>query len=861
LGVTVGDVNRDGWQDIYVSNDFFEKDYLYINNKNGTFTESLENQMTSISNASMGADMADINNDGYPDIFVTEMLPEQESRIKMNTTFENWDKYQLGIRYGYYYQFTRNMLQLNNGNGTFSEIGRLAGVHATDWSWGALITDLDNDGFKDIFIANGIYQDLTNEDFIHYLSNQNVMRDILSNADKNSYKKLIDLMPSNALPNYAYHNNGDLTFSNKAAEWGLDQPGFSNGSAYGDLDNDGDLDLVVNNVNMEAFVYRNRSSELHPENKYIKIELEGEGKNRYGIGAAVTVYYDHKTVYQESMPMRGFESTVDNRLNMGLGKTEKIDSVVIKWNDGKKQVLKDVTPNQTLRFKQTEAIADTEAITNNKTSTLLTASSDDYGIDFIHKENEFVDFDRDKLIYHMLSTEGPRMAKGDVNGDRREDLYICGAKDYPGALYIQQSNGRFKRSNEQLLEADKSSEDVDCIFFDADGDGDQDLYVCSGGSEFSANSTALISRLYINDGKGKFSKSQQLLPSAQVFESSSCVSAGDYDKDGDQDLFVGVRSKPFEYGYPCKGYILQNDGKGIFKDVTAEVAPVLQKAGMITDASWLDYDKDGRMDLVVTGEYMPIRLFHNEKGILKEVTEAAGLGKTNGWWKCIGIGDVNGDGYEDMVVGNHGLNSRFKASADKPVRMYVSDFDQNGTVEQVVSCYNGERSYPVALRHDLVEVLPYLKKKYLKYESYKEQGVEDIFTAEQLSKAVKLEAYELRSCVLINDKKGGYVVKPLPVQAQLSSVYGIGMDDYDGDGKMDLLTGGNFYQSKPEVGIYDASYGLLLKGDGKGEFVAMNSDRSGFFSKGAIRNIITINAGKQKLTVVSRNNNKTEIFK
>jgi enediyne biosynthesis protein E4 len=428
-------------------------------------------------------------------------------------------------------------------------------------------------------------------------------------------------------------------------------------------------------------------------------------------------------------------------------------------------------------------------------------------------------------------------------------------------LYIQQGNGRFKRSNEQLLDQDKGSEDVDCIFFDADGDGDQDLYVCSGGSEFSVNSTALISRLYINDGKGKFSKSPQLLPSAQIFESSSCVSAGDYDKDGDQDLFVGVRSKPFGYGYPCKGYILQNDGKGIFKDVTGQVAPVLEKAGMITDASWLDYDRDGNVDLVVTGEYMAIRLFHNEKGVLKEVTEAAGLGKTNGWWKCITVGDVNGDGYEDLVVGNHGLNSRFKASADKPVRMYVSDFDQNGTVEQVVSCYNGEKSYPVALRHDLVEVLPYLKKKYLKYESYKEQGVEDIFTAEQLSKAVKLEAYELRSCVFINDKKGGYIVKSLPVEAQLSSVYGIGMDDYDGDGKMDLLIGGNFYQSKPEVGIYDASYGQLLKGDGNGGFVAMNAEHSGFFSKGAIRNILAINTGKQKLVLISRNNNKIEIFK
>ena len=862
LGVTVGDVNNDGWQDIYVSNDFFERDYLYINNKNGTFKEVLENQMHSISNASMGADMGDINNDGHPDIFVTEMLPELESRIKVNTTFENWDKYTLDLKYDYWNQFTRNTLQLNNGNNTFSEIGRLAGVHATDGSWGALITDLNNDGYKDIFIANGIYKDLTNEDYIQYISNYEVMNGIMSSKDKDksAFKKLIDLMPSNPLSNYAYSNNGDLTFTNKAKEWGLDAPGFSNGSAYADLDNDGDLDLVVNNVNMPAFVYRNQSIQQHPENKFLKVILEGEGKNRFGIGTQVTVHYNNTIAYQEEMPMRGFESTVDSRLNFGLGKTTKIDSVVIKWNDGRQQTIKDATPNQTLHVKQSNALVIKQS-PNKSPETIFKESPDNYGIDFVHKENEFVDFDRDKLIFHMLSTEGPRMAKGDVNGDGLEDFYICGAKDQPGALYIQTAAGRFKRSNEILLEQDKGSEDTDCLFFDADGDGDQDLFVCSGGNEFSANSTQLISRLYINDGKGNFTKSPQLLPSSTIFESASCVTTADYDGDGDLDLFVGVRLKPFMYGYPCKGYVLQNNGKGIFTDVTDQVAPVLKEAGMITDAKWFDYDKDGKADLVVTGEYMPIRIFHNENGKqLKEVTTSAGLQNSNGWWNRLVIADVNGDGYDDIVAGNHGLNSRFKCSEHKPVSMYVSDFDENGSVEQVITCYNGDKAYPMALRHDLVAVLPYLKKKYLKYESYKEQTIDDIFTKDQLAKAVKLEAKEMRSSVLLNNRNGTFTLKPLPTEAQFSTVSGIAVSDYDGDGKQDILLGGNFYQSKPEVGIYDASYGLLLKGDGKGNFKAMNANKSGFFLKGAVRDIITIKSKKKDLVIVARNNDQLKIF-
>ncbi len=860
LGVTVGDINRDGWQDIYVSNDFFERDYLYINNGDGTFSEQLEKQVPSISAASMGADMADINNDGFADVFVTEMLPESNERLKTATTFENWNRYQYNLENGYYHQFTRNMLQLNNGDATFSDIGRLAGVEATDWSWGALVFDIDNDGHKDIFVANGIYQDLTNQDFLNFIANEETAKTVIT-KDGVDFEKLIDAIPSNPIPNYAFHNQGGLKFVNKAQEWGLAQPGFSNGSAYADLDNDGDLDLIVNNVNMPAFVYRNEASQKFPDNRYLKLELTGEGKNPYAVGTKMTIRHQGQELYLEQMPMRGFQSSVDPRPHFGLGNIQTIDTLIVEWYDGKYTVMTGIPTNQMLKLAHRDAAEIPMAIDHQagKKPGLFKEITPQNVVSFKHTENFFVDFDRDQLLYHMLSTQGPKLATGDVNGDGRTDFYIGGAKDQAGKLFVQQPNGTFKSMNDAVFEKDKTSEDTDALFFDADGDGDLDLYVASGGSEFPSTSLDLADRLYLNDGRGNLTKSPQTLPAGRL-ESTGAVSAADYDGDGDLDLFVGARLRPLLYGVPVNGYILQNDGKGNFKNVTKEVAPELMEIGMITDAIWADLDGDGDEDLIVVGEWMPIKIFQNNQGKFTEITENAGLAKTNGWWNCIKSGDFDGDGDLDFIIGNHGLNSRFRASAEKPVCMFVNDFDQNGMVEQVICTFNGDKMYPMALRHDLVAQMPGLKKKYLKYERYKDQTAQDIFTPEQLESAVKLDAYEFETSLLVNQGNGKFELKPLPVEAQVSPVYGIAVHDFDGDGNLDVLLGGNFFSAKPEVGRYDASYGLLLRGDGKGNFKAVKPKESGFYTYGEVRDISVINFGANRMVLVARNNDTLQLF-
>lgn len=857
LGVTIGDVNRDGWPDIYVSNDFFEKDYLYLNQKDGTFHEELEDWIQELSFSSMGADMADLNNDGHPEIFVTDMLPETEARMKTKTNFEDWNKYRRNILNGYYRQFTRNVLQRNNGDGTFSEIGRMAGVFATDWSWGALMADLDNDGQKDIFVANGLLRDLTDQDYINFYSDPGNVQDLMKKK-RGVITKMVDAMPSQAIPNYAFANQGNFSFQNKAEEWGLAEPSFSNGSAYGDLDNDGDLDLVVNNINMPAFVYRNNADTLRKQKaNYLSFELRGEGKNPFAIGAQVSIRHQGQTLFQELFPMRGFQSSVDYRLNFGLGAWTTIDTLVVAWPNGRYTLQTGVKSKQKLKLSQAQATLDESPLAAPKPKPLLTKTPT--GLAFRHQENEFSDFDRDRLIYQMMSYEGPKMAKGDINKDGLEDIFIGGAKDQAGAIFIQQGGGQFRRTAQPALETDKVCEDMDAIFFDADGDRDLDLYVCSGGNEFSSSSTALIDRLYFNDGKGNFTKSNQILPTFQ-FESTSCVDAADVDGDGDQDLFVGVRLRSFEYGTPVNGYVLRNDGRGTFSDVTAQIAPLLLNSGLYTDGRWMDIDRDGDPDLVVSGTWMPVRIFKNDRGQLREITAEAGLDKSNGFWTCIEPADVDGDGDLDLLLGNLGSNTRLKADTTHPLTMYVNDFDGNGATEQFISIYERDRAFPFALLPDVVKQIPSLRKKYLKHADYQGQTIQDMFPPESVANALKWEVYTTQTSIAFNDGKGHFNLTSLPAEAQVSSVYGMMVDDIDRDGKMDLLLAGNFFQAKPELGINAASYGLLLKGQGKGKFHPLHSAQSGFLVKGAVRDMKSLRSGNRKVLLVAKNDDWMEMF-
>ncbi|MEQ8713681.1 MAG: VCBS repeat-containing protein [Cyclobacteriaceae bacterium] len=856
LGVTVGDIDMDGWQDIYVSNDFFERDYLYLNNGDGTFREELESQIRSLSAASMGADLADINNDGQPDIFVTDMLPEVEARIKTVTTFDNWDRYRYNLDNGYWHQFTRNVLQLNNGDNTFSEIGRLAGVNATDWSWGALVFDFENDGLRDIFIANGIYQDLTNQDFLQFVTEEEVAKKIIS-SDGVDYEQLISYIPSQAVPNYAYQNNGDLTFSNKADDFGLAEPSFSNGAAYGDLDNDGDLDLIVNNVNMTSFVYENTANLKYPNNRFLRFELKGEGKNTMALGTNVKAYANGQMYYAEQMPIRGFQSTMDHRLLMGLGQISTVDSVVVTWPNGTATSLEGVETNQTIVLSQAEGTAGTQMSSSTDKPKLFEQSADD-AFDFRHAENQFVDFDRDRLVYHMRSTEGPCLCKGDINNDGLEDIYIGGAKDQSGQLYVQRRGGGFQPMAAEAITARSESEDVTCSFFDANGDGYVDLYIGSGGSEFSNVSTALADALYTNQGGRGFTKTNQILPAGK-FESSSTVDPVDFDGDGDIDLFVGIRLRPGLYGLPNDSYLLENDGAGNFTDASAKWAPDLSEIGMVTDATWSDINADGAVDLVLVGDWMPVTILINEGGKLVRQSPA-GLQQSNGWWNHVQMADVNADGLPDIIAGNHGLNSRFKASADRPVSMYVNDFDRNGTVEQVVAQYNGAESYPMVLRHDLVMQMPHLKKKYLKYDKFKEQRIEDIFTPKELEGTTKLEVYELASSVYLNKGNFTFEKAALPIETQFSVTYDMEVTDFNSDGHADILLGGNLFDVKPEVGRYDAQYGLILLGDSKGGFTALQSSESGLRLEGQLRAFEFVDTPTGKMLLTARNNATIQSF-
>ena len=858
LGVVASDFNLDGCPDLYVANDFQGNDYLYINNCNGTFSEKIAEATHHTSRFSMGVDAADFNNDGRPDVISLDMLPEREEILKTSANAESFNVYNLKLQAGYEPQFARNNLQLNRGEGHFSEIGYVAGVSATDWSWSALFADLDNDGAKDLFITNGIYRRPNDLDYINYVSNDAIQASLAKGIDQSNLT-LLQKMPQIPLANYAFHNNGDLTFTNAAAAWGLDQPGFSNGTAYVDLNNSGGLDLVVNNVNAPASIYRNAARTTNG-NAYLTVELRGSGANTAGIGAKVIVRQGATRQLLEQMPTRGFQSSSDPRLHFGLGKATRLDSLIAVWPDRKFQVLTNVAVNRMITLSQSDASGQYDYRAQPAGRTLFANAPGNAGVEFTHREDTFFDYNREPLMPHLVSTEGPALAVGDVNGDGLEDFYIGGAKWQPGALYLQDGRGNFHISAQAGLAADSLNEDVDAIFFDANNDRHPDLFVVSGGNEFWGEQPALQDRLYLNDGKGNFRRATDALPS--YFHNGGCVAAGDFNNDGRLDLFVGSRVESRAYGVIPKSYLLQNDGTGRFTDVTAQSAPGAAPAGMVSSCVATDYDNDGKQDLIVAGEWMPVRVFHQESGRLVERTNESGFAATSGWWNRLAAVDLRGTGRPDLILANLGLNSYLRASAKEPARMYVGEFAKNGAMQQILTFYKHGVSYPVAGRDDIVRLIPALRSRYTSYSAFGSAKVEDIFPPEDLKAAQVREASTFASSIAFNDGNGKFRIHALPAEAQLSPTYGIAAADFDGDGKTDVLLGGNFYGVTPMYGRYDASYGELLKGDGTGGFAAVQNSDSGLFLDGEVRHIAVVRrADGGRSVIVARNNDKVQVLR
>ena len=867
LGISVADLNNDGWEDIYVSNDFHEDDYYYVNNHNGTFTESGKKSFQHTSRFSMGNDVGDVNNDGFADIITLDMYPEDETIEKSSLGEDPLDIYLYKQAFGYMNQYSRNCLQLSLSGKKFMDIGVMAGVAATDWSWSPLLADYDNDGLKDLFISNGIVHRPNNLDYVKFAADDSLR--YAMETSKTLDDRAIKLMPDGKMHNYLYRGTPSLRFEDKSTAWGFTVPNYSNGAAYADLDNDGDLDLITNNIDALAGLYQNDANNVFPENTHLTVRLRGDSPNTFGVGAKVIVKYANDSLQvQQLMPTRGFESSVAPELLFGLGKRTVIDSLIVIWPNQRMEVRVKQKTNQLLTLNQADAHLDgsTYHYTLPGGPLLFTDVTKADTIPYKHHENkEYFDYVREPLMPFQVSTEGPHLAIGDVNGDGLDDMYAGGAKWQAGSLLIQQPSGKFNPVAQPDFVRDSTYEDVDAAFFDVDGDKDLDLYVVSGGNEFYNKMPEQFDRLYLNDGRGNFSRSVNALP--PMYDNKSCVRPSDFDKDGDIDLFVGGRVVGFGYGKSPNSYLLINDGKGHFFDQTEKKSTGLRNAGMVTDAVWADYDGDKDVDLIVAGDWMPIRIFANTDGKFAEIKRiTADETPLSGFYQRIVAADFDRDGDIDLLAGNIGTNTKFRKTPDSQLRMWIKDIDNNQTTEQILAYNRGNEWYPLAFKDELGKQIPgIINKRFTDYVSFAGQPLNVVLKDEELKGADEYTVNQFASVYLEN--KGGqggapaFVVHELPMMAQISKLFALQAVDMDHDGDLDVLGGGNFYGISTYQGRYDASYGLVLRNDGKGNFSALSPVDSGFLLNGEIRDIRTVQTAQGTLVVVARNDAGLQVFK
>ncbi len=847
LSAAIADFNDDSYPDIYAASDFFEPDFLYLNNGDGTFSNRLAELLGHTSFSSMGSDAADWNNDGLTDLFVCDMQARDNYRKKANMASMDIGRFRRIVQEGYHYQYMQNTLQLNTGNGRFSEIAELAGVSETDWSWAPLFLDVDNDGWKDLFVSNGIRRDIQFKDVFTDLQKQGVAPNQISPLN------IIEHFPVQKLRNYLFQNNRDLTFKDQSMNWGVDFAGFSTGAAYGDLDLDGDLDLILNNIDDVASVYENLSAQSGNHN-FIQITLKGVAGNRHGIGTKVRIRTSQGQQYQHVQPSRGFQSSTEPLLHFGLGDAEQIDELEVQWPDGNHSLQTDIAVNQRIEIAQE---ATTPLANNQRPATLFREVTEAVGIPHQHREEIYDDFMRELLLPHKYSQLGPGLAAGDVNGDGLDDVFLGGASGYAGRLYLQQRSGTFKLASGSAWNRHRDYEDTGAEFFDADADGDLDLYVASGSNEWAVGSANYRDRLYLNNGKGGFSHQPEALPDVRI--SSTAIAPADLDGDGDLDLFIGGRLQPGQYPLPASSFIFRNEG-GRFSDVTEEVAPILNNIGMVTDGVWMNIDGDHDADLVLTGEWMPITVLTNHDGQLKP-QPGTGLEQTHGWWYALAAKDFDGDGDVDLLAGNLGLNYKYRATADEPFQVYAHDFDNSGSLDIVLSYYNDGALYPLRGRQCSSQQMPALSEQFPTYAAFATSSLTEVYGAESLAAAYRAQARTFASAYIENLGDGRFQSIPLPMPAQFSSVNDFLIDDFDADGNWDVLLAGNMYESEVETARNDAGQGLLLRGNGDGSFTPVSPHTSGFRAPGNVKNMVQLQTESGRpLIIVGNNNDFVQVF-